>query len=229
MAMPNPISSPMSNAMQSAPAGQTLQLHDIHIPEQVSNFPIAPGWWILLTLIVISALLLYKKIKQRKQLNAIKQQALTLLNNNQAMTAKECISLLKWAAMHYFSRQHLAKLYGDSFQLFLIQQLPETHQDNFKNLSNAGFISQYQEDVEANADKIGTCNTTDSDCQQATKLWITYALPVNKANSLSVMNEPLEDKSLEKHYINKELKAEIKEAEQTNIGNEIAKNKEISK
>jgi hypothetical protein len=110
-----------------APMGQSaqLQLHDIHVPEQVSNLPIAPGWWLLLALLIMSSLWFYKKRKQDLRLNASKKQALTALENTPDLSAKECIALLKWAAMQYVNRQQLAKLYGEDFQYFLKIQLPE--------------------------------------------------------------------------------------------------------
>ncbi len=150
-----------------------LQLHDIHLPEQVSNFPIAPGWWLLLALMVLILVWSYKKFKQNKRLNCSKKEALAALENNPSMNAKECITLLKWAAMKYVNRQQLAKLYSDSFQDFLIRQLPEKHQVNFIKLSTPAFKAQYQA---AQADI--TTTDIDSDCQQATKLWLTHALPI---------------------------------------------------
>ncbi|MFQ3287968.1 MAG: hypothetical protein ACI93V_000178, partial [Alteromonadaceae bacterium] len=42
MAMTNSPTSPGQPSLD-----QTVQLHDIHLPEQVSNYPIAPGWWLL--------------------------------------------------------------------------------------------------------------------------------------------------------------------------------------
>ncbi len=156
-----------------------LHLHDIHLPEQVSNFPIAPGWWLILAAILITALWSYKKYQQKKCLNACKNQALTFLSNNTALSAKECISLLKWAAMQYFPRQQLAKIYGADFQLFLTKQLPEKHQNSFSQLTTAAFSSQYQSKQESGV-------STDQDCQQATKLWLNYALPIQK--SLAIKN-----------------------------------------
>ncbi|TYK64309.1 DUF4381 domain-containing protein [Colwellia echini] len=185
--------------MQGQPSGQSIQLHDIHLPEQVSDLPIAPGWWILLTLIVIALFSLIKKYKQRKVLLAHQKQALAVLTNNPALSAKQSICLVKWAAMQYFSRQQLAKLYGDSLQQFLAQQLPEKHQAKFIELSNAGFQGQYQ--AETNVLSVDdstnestkqsttqtvteaateTVNSVDSDCHQAATLWLNYALPVKK-------------------------------------------------
>lgn len=154
-----------------------LQLHDIHVPEQVSNFPIAPGWWLLLALLILSAVWFYKKRKQHIRLNANKKQALTVLENNPSLNAEACITLLKWAAMQYFNRQQLAKLYGEGFQEFLMRQLPEQYQASFTTLSTAAFQGQYQ------AEQSITTSVADinNDCYQATKLWLTHALPIKES------------------------------------------------
>ena len=190
----------MAIANNSTPIGQSspnpslpgqasqLQLHDIHVPEQVTNLPIAPGWWLLLALILIAAFSSFKKFKQNRRLNANKNQALAVLASNQTLSAKECISLLKCTAMQYFSRQQLAKLYGDNFQGFLMQQLPQKYQVNFIELSTPAFQGQYQAQQEPNAD-------IDLACRQATKLWLTYALPIDKnqaANKTELVNKTKE-------------------------------------
>jgi len=176
-------------SMPNSPAGSgqptQIQLHDIHVPEQVSNFPIAPGWWILLALIIIMTLWLYKKHKTNSRLNADKKQALAVLANNESLSAKECITLLKWAAMQYFSRQQLAKLYGMHFQEFLVKQLPLKHQDSFKQLTFAAFDNQYQ--AGQSQSEQTAPSTIDKDCQHATKLWLTHALPIKK--SLAIESE----------------------------------------
>jgi len=183
--------------------GQSLQLHDIHIPEQVSNFPVAPGWWILLVLIIIMVIWLFKKFTLKKQLNAVKKQALAVLTNNPTLSAKESISLIKWAAMHYFSRHQLAKLYGEDFQNFLRQQLPEKHQDNFTVLSTAGFEGQYRSTlVEQSSTASEVIIKTNSDCHQAAQLWLTQALPVNKSRGVDkkttqpLVSLPIKEKEL---------------------------------
>lgn len=58
---------------------EKLPLKDIHLPEEVSWFPPAPGWWILLFCIFIAVLgyLFYRHYKNRRRL---RQEALSLLN-----------------------------------------------------------------------------------------------------------------------------------------------------
>lgn len=161
-----------------------LQLHDIHVPEQISNFPIAPGWWILLILILLGSFWSYKKYQDNKRINANKNKALAMLATNQTLSAKECIALLKWAAMQYFSRKKLAKLYGDEFQTFLIEQLPQKYQESFAQLSSAAFKGQYQAEQQADEE-------ISRDCQQAAKLWLTNALPAENVtqHALSTRNK----------------------------------------
>ena len=174
--------SPMT-AIQALP-DQALQLHDIHLPEQISHYPIAPGWWLLLTVIIISAVYFYRWFKKNKRLNSSKKKALAIIKNNPALSAKECISLLKWAAMQYGNRQQLAKLYGKHFQRFLIKKLPKQYQEDFTRLISAAFEQQYQAEPCVLTDSTARANlalaTIDSDCYQATTLWLTHALPIKK-------------------------------------------------
>lgn len=168
---------------QTGQASQ-IQLHDIHLPEQVSNFPIAPGWWILIVLFIISAFLIYRQRKAKTLLNADKNKALSILASNKSLNSKECIALLKWVAMQYFNREQLAKMYGDDFQVFLINQLPEKHQTPFKELSSSAFKIQYQ------ADHVNVIDI-DSSCHQAAILWITNALPIKEVVTSSIFNKEL--------------------------------------
>lgn len=145
-----------------------LALKDIHLPEQITNYPIAYGWWILASLvllIIVIAIIKFKKSAKRKQ---VKKQALSQLNNSIEMNNTELISLLKWAAMHYFSRAEIAQLYGNLLHQFLVKKLPEKYQKSFSELSEQAINNQYQAIFQNNVDK---------DFHQAVRLWLTKALP----------------------------------------------------
>jgi primosomal protein N' len=157
----NPI---QANALPANP----LALQDIHVPEPITNYPVAYGWWILAALILLAFVLIIVKFKKTAKRNQVKKQALTQLKNNIDISNSELISLLKWAAMHYFSRVELAKLYGESLQHFLVKQLPEKHQIKFTELSVEAFKSQYQASFH---------NQVDTSFQQAALLWLNQALP----------------------------------------------------
>ncbi|MGL1958514.1 MAG: DUF4381 domain-containing protein [Colwellia sp.] len=166
--MPSTVPSTMPTAPATMPQAPTLQLNDIHLPEQISDFPVALGWWVLAIIIFIVVIWLVKKIVNHIALSKNKKIALKQLADNETMTRANSTALLKWAALHYFKRDQLAKLYGEKFQHFLAQQLPIKHQQRFIELTSAGFTEQYQLNDE---------NTVDSNFNQGVKLWLIQALP----------------------------------------------------
>mgnify|MGYP000674481902 CR=1 FL=1 len=174
-----------------------IELKDIHVPEQISNYPIAYGWWLLAALLILVTIISIVKIRKATKRNQVKKQALQQLKNNPKMAITDTIALLKWAAMHYFSRAELAKLFGDSLQKFLTLQLPINHQKNFIDLSGQAFLNQYQAQPKANKDANGDendHNQADDSLYQAATLWLTHALPpkaskvTNKSASTSENN-----------------------------------------
>lgn len=176
----NALPSQLANQANNALPANTLELKDIHVPEQISDFPIAYGWWILggvLILIIITIIIKMRKVAKHNQ---VKKQALAqlsfLLEKNTETTNNDIIALLKWAAMHYFSRAELAKLFGDSLQQFLISKLPIKYQQNFTVLSEQAFLNQYH----ANKDV-----QSDENLHQAATLWLSKALPPKPLNKTS--------------------------------------------
>ncbi len=105
------------------------QLHDIHLPGNASIWPLAIGWWVLLTLLLITAIwLLLKWHKQRKikaQRDMIFSKLETLekkLQNkpdNQAIA--EINTLLRQLAVNYYPRTKIASLTGARWLQFLDQ------------------------------------------------------------------------------------------------------------
>jgi len=109
-----------------------LNLRDIHLPEPVSWWPIAPGWWLLLAalLIIVALAFIARKIYRSKQLKrdinteleAIKQQFQQTQNKSQL--AKALSVLLRRASITYYSRSHfngesIAGLTGENWLAWL--------------------------------------------------------------------------------------------------------------
>lgn len=163
-------------ANQAVPASTGLALKDIHLPEQISNYPIAYGWWLLGALILFILVIAIAKIRASVKQNQVKKQALTQLKNNTQMTNNDMIALLKWAAMHYFSRAELAKLFGNAFRTFLVSKLATKHQQNFSELSEQAFINQYQAYGAADNPQKESSQSNEK-FRQATILWLNNALP----------------------------------------------------
>lgn len=165
---------------------QTLALKDIHVPESISNFPLAYGWWILTALLISILVIAIVKMKRLAKQNQVKKQALLQLKNTPNLPINDTIMLLKWAAMHYFSRAELAKLFGHSLQTFLTNTLPTKYQEKFKNLSAQAFLEQYKTD----SDQTNNNNAGEKLTQAAT-LWLTHALPpkMKKINTENAMSD----------------------------------------
>jgi hypothetical protein len=154
------------------------QLKTIHLPEQINNYPFAYGWWILLfTVIVICMLTLRKYLRHRKNCHAKRQAMNSLKENN--LDAEQLISLLKWAALHYFPRQQVASLSGDKLQNFLTSCLPAKQQEAFINLLQPALAKRYQRDEQQNTDELSG----------AVMLWLKNALPPKKQAKLKVTVE----------------------------------------
>jgi len=93
---------------------QTINLRDIHLPEPVSWWPIAPGWWMIIASLLIIFIVIFfaRKIYQSRQLKrdihaeleTIKQQFLQTQNKSQL--AKALSILLRRANITYYPRKH---------------------------------------------------------------------------------------------------------------------------
>lgn len=176
---------------QAPMQANTIELKDIHVPEQISNFPIAYGWWLLAAMIVFIAIITIIKMRKNAQRNQVKKQALIQLKNTPNLSINDTVALLKWAAMHYFSRTELAKLFGDSLQSFLTAQLPIKYQETFTSLSKEAFINQYQPQKDEH-----NVPSSDSDFYHAAILWLTHALPPKPSKKIETntdenMSSPL--------------------------------------
>jgi hypothetical protein len=149
------------------------QLKDIHLPEQIHNYPIALGWWLLLAMLIITVIFTAIKWQKRRQLYQAQKQALSQLKKTD--NSDEIVTLLKWAALHYFPRHEVASLHSQQLQQFLQKKLTGKYQEKFQTLCGQQLSDKYQttEHLSANSD-------TNSDLKQAAQLWLNQALPPKK-------------------------------------------------
>ncbi len=105
----------------------SLALRDIHLPDPVSWWPPAPGWWILLGLILFGFILffLWRKI-QRK--NRIKKSALAEFETiriayqqggNHGRLAQSISTLLRRVCLSYYPRSHVPGMTGKQWLSYL--------------------------------------------------------------------------------------------------------------
>lgn len=105
----------------------TLALRDIHLPEPVSWWPPAPGWWLLPGVIALVFIIYYllKKIRRGKR---IKKEALaefekirmTYRNDmNAALLARSISTLLRRVCISYYPHTNVPGMTGEQWLDFL--------------------------------------------------------------------------------------------------------------
>jgi len=145
-------------------------LRDIHLPETVSSWPPAPGWW-LLALLILSCIgwVIWKlwKNHQQKHLLRLSLASLEKLetdyveHQDSQRLIRQYSSLLKRVALARFPRQKVASLNGSSWLKFL-DQSAETSLFN----STAGQLL-----INAPYQRPGTDITDIDQLTQAIKQW----------------------------------------------------------
>lgn len=101
-------------------------LRDIHLPEPVSLWPLAAGWWMVLGAVV--AIALTAELLRRRRLASLRAAALRELNDlekdwqrssDSARLAFDLSSLLRRVALTRFPRAQVAALAGVHWSAFL--------------------------------------------------------------------------------------------------------------
>ncbi len=142
-----------------------LPLRDIHLPEPVSWWPPAPGWWLLLALVIMLAVLLPWLIKRwrRKSLHTLAQAEFKQIQHafqhhqDNVRLVQEISALLRRVCMSYTSRSQAASLIGDDWlqQLDSLGQQPLFNSDIGRQLLTAPY--QATNNIDAN-NLLNTCN-----------------------------------------------------------------------
>lgn len=109
-------------------AQELAQLKDIHMPEPISWWPLAPGWYGLMALGLFLLIALLYWLRHRAQEARLKREALLLLATykkayekdlNAQLACAQLSELLKRVALVYFPRQQVAGLQGKEWIDFL--------------------------------------------------------------------------------------------------------------
>jgi len=117
--------------VKSAADPAVLPLRDIHLPDTLLWWPLAPGWWILLLLTTILAVSLFFFIRRRRKhrISAVylaKQELERIeneykLNQDKSILVKEISELIRRVSISLFKRNESASLTGQDWLLFLDQ------------------------------------------------------------------------------------------------------------
>lgn len=134
---------------------QELPLRDIHLPNGVSAWPPAPGWWLLLVILVMIAILIWALREQRRR-QALRKRALAELRGIEQAFARhgdaqrlagDCSVLLRRVAISRFPRHEVAGLTGQAWLAFLNQS--SQTQPFADTLDQALLQAPYQAQTEA--------------------------------------------------------------------------------
>lgn len=107
-----------------------LKLRDIHLPPEISWWPLAPGWYFLilcsLILTGLGGYYLYRwwqhyQIK-RSMLNALANLQETAITQPPHQIAMQLTQLIRRVILLYYPEVAPGKLIGDTWQTFLIEQ-----------------------------------------------------------------------------------------------------------
>jgi hypothetical protein len=105
----------------------SIPIRDIHLPESVSWWPLAPGWWITLGLLVLAAAVVYilKVVKERRQLakQSMEEFSLLVSRYQQDRDARNLLSnisqLLRRISITQYEERDVAGLTGTAWLQFL--------------------------------------------------------------------------------------------------------------
>jgi uncharacterized protein DUF4381 len=110
----------------------TLALRDIHLPSSVSWWPLAPGWWILILVIIITSLSIIFLIRRHRRHRAsavyLAKQELERIKENyksqqdKLILVKELSELIRRVSISVFKRSDAASLTGQQWLEFLDQE-----------------------------------------------------------------------------------------------------------
>lgn len=126
------------------------KLHDIHLPMPVGWWPLAPGWYLLIGLVLVSISLVSYLLFCAYAKGRAKRQALHLLKiyqqeyqrrSNSQETSMKVSELLRRMALIYFPREQVASLQGEAWLAFLTRT---TKNSDFTSMRNYFLELPYQ-------------------------------------------------------------------------------------
>ena len=124
-----------------------LPLRDLHLPDAIGWWPLAPGWWVVVA--ILGAVLGYILLRtyRRWQFNAPRRYAMRELaryeaeyleHRNPVMLGKQLSELLRRGMLAYAPREEVAGLTGGDWLAWLDRgmPLPYFHTEGGKSLLN---------------------------------------------------------------------------------------------
>lgn len=145
-------------------------LADIHLPDGVSHWPLAPGWWglIALTTLFFIAFLFWKRHRNRNRYRHLALDELKKTYHRFSETKKtaaylqEISLLLRRTALSAYPKTFNASIKGEEWVIWLDNTCPATKDQFTQNFSEALILASYQKEPQVDVEKL----------QQLCELWI---------------------------------------------------------
>jgi hypothetical protein len=125
------------------------RLHDLVLPSAVPWWPPAPGWYVVLALLVLAAGWLAWRFWKRRRANAYRRAALRRLAT--LRDAPAIAELLRRTALAIMPRPVVAAKTGTAWTDWLAEQCPETMPDAVRTQLTAGVYGRPAADREVGA------------------------------------------------------------------------------
>ncbi|MDD4914460.1 MAG: DUF4381 domain-containing protein [Methylococcales bacterium] len=134
---------------------EQLPLKDIHLPQSVGWWPLAPGWWalaVLLLLLSVTGLFLYKRLKQQTALRTAGKMLAAIRNDRRddLQTLIALSALLRRVAISTASRTDVAALRGSAWLAYLDRPFPDAPFSN--GIGHCLADAQYRQSLSADTD-----------------------------------------------------------------------------
>jgi hypothetical protein len=122
-----------------------LPLRDLHLPEAIGLWPLAPGWWLVIALVAFAVAWLLRRAWIRYQFHAPRRYAIRELANveaaylshrNPVALGQQLSELLRRAMLAYAPRHEIAGLTGEAWLEWLDKDMhvPYFHTEGGKSL-----------------------------------------------------------------------------------------------
>lgn len=115
---------------------ESLPLRDLHLPDPVDWWPLAPGWWVLILLAVATLVWLVMKFRQHRRRSAARRHAMKQLRHyasdyqqhgNAVLLGSQLSELMRRTMLAYAPRGDVAGLTGDAWLAWLDRDLDRPH------------------------------------------------------------------------------------------------------